>query len=310
MSLEDLTGSSVYINALVATNPPGTDPKAQGDDHIRGVKNVLKNTFPNISGAVTASHTELNYVDGVTGAIQSQLDARQPLDDTLTALAGLSGTADKMIYFTGADAFALATLTGFARTLLDDADAATARTTLGLGTMATQNANAVAITGGTATLTGGTITGITDLAVADGGTGASDAATARSNLGLGSLAILSTVNNGNWSGTDLAVANGGTGASDLTNARQNLGVFFCRVDSAGTAVSLPSGWSSSRTATGRYSITHNLAKTNLVVIPCAETNLNLTSAYVITDANNVECKFANLSQILTNTAFGCIIVTV
>ena len=51
-----------------------------------------------------------------------------------------------------------------------------ARTSLGLGSIATQNANAVSITGGS-------ISGITDLAVADGGTGASDAATARSNLG-------------------------------------------------------------------------------------------------------------------------------
>ncbi len=84
--------------------------------------------------------------------------------------------------------------TAAGRALLDDADAAAQRTTLGLGTIATQNANAVAITGGTAsvsslttpsaTITGGTITGITDLAVAHGGTGASDAATARSNLGL------------------------------------------------------------------------------------------------------------------------------
>lgn len=52
-----------------------------------------------------------------------------------------------------------------------------ARTNLGLGTVATQNANDISITGGS-------ITGITDLAIADGGTGASTVAQARTNLGL------------------------------------------------------------------------------------------------------------------------------
>ena len=59
-------------------------------------------------------------------------------------------------------------------------DASTARTNLGLGTIASQNANNV-------TISGGSIAGITDLAVADGGTGASDASTARTNLSLGNV---------------------------------------------------------------------------------------------------------------------------
>lgn len=53
-----------------------------------------------------------------------------------------------------------------------------ARTNLGLGTIATQNANNV-------TITGGSISGITDVAVADGGTGASTAEAARTNLVVG-----------------------------------------------------------------------------------------------------------------------------
>ena len=84
--------------------------------------------------------------------------------------------------------------TAAGRALLDDADAAAQRTTLGLGTMAVQAASGVAITNGTAvlssgtisyaTINGGVISGITDLAIADGGTGASTASGARTNLGL------------------------------------------------------------------------------------------------------------------------------
>ena len=70
--------------------------------------------------------------------------------------------------------------TAFALTLLNDPDAATARATLGLGTIATQAAASVAITGGS-------ITGITDLAVVDGGTGSSTASGARTNLGAGAV---------------------------------------------------------------------------------------------------------------------------
>ena len=72
MALE--TGT--YISDLVSTNPTSSDPKSQGDDHLRLIKATVKASFPNVSGAVTPTHTELNYVDGVTSAIQTQIDTK------------------------------------------------------------------------------------------------------------------------------------------------------------------------------------------------------------------------------------------
>jgi hypothetical protein len=77
-------------------------------------------------------------------------------------------------------------------------NAATGRTSLGLGTIATQNANNVSITGGS-------ITGITDLAIADGGTGASTATAAFNNL-----APSQTGNSGKFLTTDGTNASWGT----------------------------------------------------------------------------------------------------
>ena len=58
--------TGTYIDSLNSSNPGATDSVAQGDDHIRLIKSTVKATFPNLTGAVTSTHTELNKLDGVT----------------------------------------------------------------------------------------------------------------------------------------------------------------------------------------------------------------------------------------------------
>ena len=110
----------------------------------------------NLSDLASATSSRTNL--GV--AIGSDVQA---YDADLTALGGLAKTDGNFIVGNGSTWVA--------------ESGATARTSLGLGSIATQNSNTVSITGGS-------VTGITDITVADGGTGASDAGTARTNLGL------------------------------------------------------------------------------------------------------------------------------
>jgi hypothetical protein len=75
-------------------------------------------------------------------------------------------------------------------------------------------------------------------------------ATARTNLGLGSLALLSTINGGIWSGADLAVADGGTGASSAAAARTNLGLVIGADVQAFSATLQAAEWAPNFTAAG------------------------------------------------------------
>ena len=115
-------------------------------------------------------------------------------DAELAALAGLTSAANKLPYFTGSGTAALTDLTSQARGLLDDTSYSDMRTTLGLaiGTdVQAYNSTLAAVAGGTYT-------------------------------GDDSITTLGTITTGVWNGTDVAIADGGTGASTAANARTNL----------------------------------------------------------------------------------------
>jgi hypothetical protein len=127
----------------------------------------------NITGGTISGITDLAVADGGTGASDAATARTnlglaigtdvQAYDADLTTLGELSKTVGNFIV-------------GGGSTWLVESGS-TARTSLGLGSIATQNSDSVSITGGD-------ISGITDLAIADGGTGSSTAAGALSNFGL------------------------------------------------------------------------------------------------------------------------------
>ena len=92
--------STTYIDGLVITNPTGTDPRSQGDDHIRLVKSTLRSTFPNVAGAMTATHTELNLIDGYTGTTAelnyNDIPTLGTVESSKTVTADAVGTTKKL----------------------------------------------------------------------------------------------------------------------------------------------------------------------------------------------------------------------
>jgi hypothetical protein len=201
--------------------------------------------IPNLPAVAALSGAEL--FEGV----QAGTSVKISLDQVIAAARG--GTPATLPIPVSLGGTGVATITGYVKgsgTSPFTGSATIPNTDItGLGTMSTQDASAVAITGGSitgitnfasnnVTITGGSITGITDLAVADGGTGVSTltgyvkgngttAFTASATVpstditGLGTMSTQDAnsvaITGGSITGiTDLAVADGGTGASTLT----------------------------------------------------------------------------------------------
>lgn len=105
--------TAAKINGAIAEDPGDTDIFGFYDSFTGLLRKV---SFANIY-AILKSRFDLVY---------------QAINAKLSAIASLTLAADKLIYATGANTFSTTSLTAFARTLLDDADLATMRNTLGI----------------------------------------------------------------------------------------------------------------------------------------------------------------------------------
>lgn len=102
-----------------------------------GTSGAYSVTFSTTSGSgatVTQGRKALFYSDGTDQikVFESRVVGTdvQAYDAGLASIAGLTTAADRMIYTSGSDTYAVATLTSFARTILDDANAGAVRTTI------------------------------------------------------------------------------------------------------------------------------------------------------------------------------------
>lgn len=105
-----------FLDSLNASNPVhATDQVSQGDDHLRGIKTTLLNTFPNLDAAVNFTPTEANRLVGLTGLTGSGnlvASISPTFTGTLTAAAIVATSYDGIAAANLVDKSAAETISG------------------------------------------------------------------------------------------------------------------------------------------------------------------------------------------------------
>ena len=280
--------------------------KVDNTDQVSSV-NALTGAVVLNGANLDGDHSPSNYsattdkIEKHLEGIDTALGARQPLDAGLTSISGLTTAADKMLYTTGSDTYAVADLTSAGRALLDDADAAAQRTTLGLGTAATSaSTDFQPIDAGLTSISGLTTaadkmlytTGSDTYAVADLTSAGrallddADAAAQRTTLGLGTAATSAS--------TDFQPIDAGlTSISGLTTAADKM-IYTTGSDtyavtgltSAGRALLDDADAAAQRTTLGLAAVAASGAYSDLSGAPTVPTTLNTLTDVSISSVSN------------------------
>jgi len=122
--------SGTYIDSLNASNPASTDGLGQADDHLRLIKSTIKATFPNLTGAVTATETDLNNTSSIPTA--------------LTDLGISDGTSGQFLTTDGSGSFSFASVSqGSSGIALTDLSVGAEGAASGNGGISYNNSNGV-----------------------------------------------------------------------------------------------------------------------------------------------------------------------